>query len=54
MCPSFDREPCWNLGHTVSEALGAFSQQIQVYRQGCPTFWHLWAILEEESSWATH
>ena len=23
--------------------------------QGCPTFWHLWATLEEEElSWATH
>ena len=22
--------------------------------QGCPAFWHLWATLEEELSWATH
>ena len=22
--------------------------------QWCPTFWHLWATLEEELSWATH
>ena len=22
--------------------------------QGCPTFWHLWATMEEELSWATH
>ena len=22
--------------------------------QGCPTFWHLCAALEEELSWATH
>ena len=22
--------------------------------QGCPTFWHLWATLEEELSRATH
>ena len=24
------------------------------YFQGCPAFWHLWATLEEELSWATH
>ena len=22
--------------------------------QGCPTFWRLWATLEEQLSWATH
>ena len=22
--------------------------------QGCPTFWRLWATLEEELSWTTH
>ena len=28
---------------------------IQVdFTQGCPTFWHLWATLGEELSWATH
>ena len=22
--------------------------------QGCPTFWRLWATMEEELSWTTH
>ena len=24
------------------------------FSQGCPTFGHLWATLEEELSWVTH
>ena len=30
-------------------------QKLLDYLQGCPTFWHLWATLEEEELfWATH
>ena len=45
----------------LAEAFGALPQHAALQQRlgdllvrGCPTFWHLWAPLEEESSWATH
>ena len=34
--------------------LGLPDPETALSKQGYPTFWHLWATLEEELSWATH
>ena len=44
------------MGHcpSVTNEFGILALVLWKEMQGYPTFWRLWATLEEELSWATH